>query len=313
MAADYAALKKGGWMRQKQKDRFALRVHVTGGHLTEKQMIGISKVAEKYGHGYVHLTARQSLEIPWIALDDIEDVKRELAEYDVHPSACGPRVRTTTACQGNATCPSACVDTYSLAQEIDERYFAKELPGKFKFGITGCLNNCLKTEENDVGIKGAERVEWIEESCIQCGVCVKACREGAVALESDKIVIDRDKCVYCGRCAKSCPMDAYEEHPGYMVSFGGMFGNHFHRGRQLTPFVQNHDKLIQLCDAAITFFNDHGQPGDRLQFAIERYGQDDFDKLIRDVYATSEEEAREQASKPLELTDWKLRDDIINK
>ncbi|MCH4006984.1 MAG: 4Fe-4S binding protein [Eubacterium sp.] len=310
MATDYAALKKGGWMRQKQKNRFALRVHVIGGKMTEEQLIGVSKVAEKYGQGYVHLTARQSLEIPYMKLEDIEEIKKELAKYNVEPSVCGPRVRTTTACQGADTCPSACIYTYELAEEIDQRYFAKELPGKFKFGITGCQNNCLKTEENDIGIKGAERVEWIPDKCIQCGVCVKACREGAVSLEDGKISIDQDKCTYCGRCAKSCPMDAYEEHPGYIMSFGGMYGNHFHKGRQLTPFVESHDKLIQMCDATIQFFHDHAQPGDRLQFAIAREGEDKFDEMIRKVYATSEEEAHAQASKPLELTDWKLRADL---
>lgn len=310
MATDYATLKKGGWMRQKQKNRFALRIHVIGGHMTEKQMLGVSKVAEKYGHGYVHLTARQSLEIPWIRLEDIEAVKAELAEYDVTPSVCGPRVRTTTACQGSATCPSACIDTYKLAQEIDERYFAKELPGKFKFGITGCQNNCLKTEENDVGIKGAERVEWIEENCIQCGVCVKACRENAITLADGKISIDMDKCTYCGRCAKACPTDSYEEHPGYLMSFGGMYGNHFHKGRQIFPFFESHDKLIQLCDAAILFFHDYAHAGDRLQFAIAREGEDKFDAMIKEVFAKSEESAHEEASKPLELTDWKLRDNL---
>ena len=31
MATDYATLKKGGWMRQKQKNNFSLRVRVVGG------------------------------------------------------------------------------------------------------------------------------------------------------------------------------------------------------------------------------------------------------------------------------------------
>lgn len=310
MAVDYATLKKGGWMRQKQKNMFALRIHVVGGHMTAEQLAGVAKVCEKYGHGYVHLTARQSLEIPWMGLDDIENIKKDLAEYGVKASVCGPRVRTTTACQGSDTCPSACIPTYELAKEIDARYFAKELPGKFKFGCTGCQNNCLKTEENDVGIKGAERVEWIEDKCISCGVCVKACREGAITLKDGKITIDWDKCTYCGRCAKSCPMDAYEEHPGYIMSFGGMYGNHFHKGQQHFPFFESHDKLIQLCDAAIKFFNDHGQPGDRLQFCIAREGEDVFDKYIKDVYNTSEEEAKEEASKPLDLPDWKKRADL---
>ena len=178
MAVDYSTLKKGGFMRQKQKNNFSLRLRVVGGNLTAKQLAKIAEVAENFGDGYVHLTSRQSVEIPFIKLDDVENVKAALAEGDVEPGVCGPRVRTITACQGQAICPSGCIDTYSLAKELDDRYFAKELPHKFKFGITGCQNNCLKSEENDLGIKGGIKVDWRESDCIGCGVCVKACRQG---------------------------------------------------------------------------------------------------------------------------------------
>lgn len=284
MAIDYATLKKGGWMRQKQKNKFALRVHVIGGHLTSEQMKTIGEVSEKYGHGYVHLTARQSLEIPWMDAKDIEDIKKDLADGGVTPSVCGPRVRTTTACQGNRTCPSACIDTYELAQEIDARYFARELPGKFKFGITGCRNNCLKTEENDIGIKGAERVEWLSDKCIACGVCVQACREKAITLKDGKITINQDLCNYCGRCAKACPTEAYAEHPGALMSFGGTFGNHFHLGQEIVPFVEDKDTLFRIADATIQFFDDNAKAGDRLQFCIDRIGQDKFNQVVQDAY-----------------------------
>ena len=162
MAVDYSTLKKGGWMRQKQKNNFSLRVRVVGGNLTATQLAKIAEVAEKFGEGDAHLTSRQSVEIPFIKLENIDDVKNALAEGGVEPGVCGARVRTITACQGEAVCPSGCIDTYAIAKELDDRYFARELPHKFKFGVTGCQNNCLKAEENDVGIKGAIKVDWLE-------------------------------------------------------------------------------------------------------------------------------------------------------
>ena len=155
MAVDYAALKKGGFMRQKQKNNFSLRLQVVGGNLTAENLKKIAEVAEKYGDGHVHLTSRQSVEIPFVKLDDVEEVKEELAKGGCKPGVCGPRVRTVTACQGNQICPSGNIDTYDIAKKLDARYYARELPHKFKFGVTGCQNNCLKAEENDVGIKGA--------------------------------------------------------------------------------------------------------------------------------------------------------------
>ena len=49
MAVDYATLKKGGFMRQKQKNNFSLRIRVVGGTLTAKQLAVVSEVAETYG------------------------------------------------------------------------------------------------------------------------------------------------------------------------------------------------------------------------------------------------------------------------
>ena len=284
MAVDYATLKKGGFMRQKQKNNFSLRLRVVGGNLTAKQLAKIAEVSEKYGEGHVHLTSRQSVEIPFIKLDDIDEVKNALAEGDVEPGVCGPRVRTVTACQGNAICPSGCIDTYELAKELDDRYFARELPHKFKFGITGCQNNCLKAEENDLGIKGGIKATWKEDACIGCGVCVKACRTNALTMTDGKIIVDESKCNFCGRCCKSCPADAWDEIHGYIVSFGGLFGNHINKGEAVIPFIEDKDKLMKVSDAAIEFFAENAKAGERFKFTLDRVGYDKFKERILEVY-----------------------------
>ena len=48
---DYAALKKGGYMRQKQKGYGSLRLAVVGGNLTAENIKTVAEVAEKYGRG----------------------------------------------------------------------------------------------------------------------------------------------------------------------------------------------------------------------------------------------------------------------
>lgn len=87
-------------------------------------------------------------------MEDAEEVKAVLAQGGVEPGCCGARVRTVTGCQGCVSCPSGNIDSFAVANELDERYFGRDLPGKFKFGVTGCQNTCLKAEENDMGIKG---------------------------------------------------------------------------------------------------------------------------------------------------------------
>lgn len=282
--ADYAALKKGGFMRQKQKGYFSLRLQVVGGNLTAENIKKISEVAEKYGHGYVHLTSRQGVEIPFINFDDIEEVKAELAKGGCKPGVCGPRVRTVTACQGEGVCPSGNIDTLKIATELDMRYFGRELPHKFKFGVTGCQNNCLKAEENDLGVKGALDVAWVEEKCINCGVCEKACRTGALSSQDGKIILDEAKCNYCGRCVKSCPTDAWEGESAYQVSFGGLFGNTINKGDAFLPLIKSEEQLYRVTDAAIQFFADHAKPGERFKFTIDRIGWDEFKKAMEEAY-----------------------------
>ena len=42
--------------------------------------------------------------------------------------------------------------------------------------------------------------------CVACGVCVKACRKGAVSIYKGCYAkIDGNTCVGCGLCAKACP------------------------------------------------------------------------------------------------------------
>ncbi len=149
---------------------------------------------------------------------------------------------------------------------------------KFKFGVTGCQNNCLKAEENDVGIKGGMTVECSHDDCIQCGVCVKACREGALSMENGRIAIDRDKCNNCARCVKSCPTDAWKGTPGYIVSFGGLFGNHIYKGEQLVPIIRDKETLFRVTDAAISFFEKHANGGERFRLTLQRVGEEEFKK-----------------------------------
>ncbi len=284
MAVDYAALKAGGFMRQKQKNTFSMRLRVVGGTVTAEQMSVIQRVADKYGKGYIHLTSRQGIEIPFIKLEDIEEVKAELAKGNVLPGVCGPRVRTVTACQGGRCCPSGCIDALDIAEKLDARYFGRQLPHKFKFGVTGCQNNCLKAEENDFGVKGGMLISWNRDDCIFCGVCEQACRSGAIKISDGEITVEQENCNHCGRCVTACPTGSWQGKSGYIISVGGTFGNAIKRGRELLPIVEDEETLMKLADAAIDFFDENANPGERFAKTLERVGWDQLENKFKEIY-----------------------------
>ena len=128
-------------------------------------------------------------------------------------------------------------------------------------------------------------VPFDREKCINCKVCTKVCREGALAFsEEEKITKQESLCNNCGRCVKSCPTDAWTGEPGYVVSFGGLFGNRIFRGENLLPIIRDKETLFRVADATIDYFATHAKPSERFRTTLERLGIDEFKKVIEAAY-----------------------------
>ena len=193
-------------------------------------------------------------------------------------------MRTITACQGSAVCKSGLIDSTKLAIELDKRYYGRKLPHKFKIGITGCHNNCLKAEENDLGIKGGIKPKWTKDNCKFCGACEAFCRYGALKVDkSDKTLkYDKKNCTMCGRCVKACNVKAMEGKSGYLVYFGGLFGNRIAIGKQLLHSPLNKSKLHKAIEATLNFFEANAKPKERLCTTLDRVGWDVFENELKD-------------------------------
>jgi dissimilatory sulfite reductase (desulfoviridin) alpha/beta subunit len=148
------SLKAQAMMAEKGKERFSVRLSVTGGRLEGRQFQTIADLAQRFGDGSLHLTTRQGLEIPHVPFENLAPLRTELEAAGLKLAAAGKCVRGITACPGSY-CASGLIDSQGLAQRMHARFGTRAgLPHKFKIGIAGCPNGCTKPKENDLGIQG---------------------------------------------------------------------------------------------------------------------------------------------------------------
>ena len=273
--ADFKELKKGGMLRQAEAGLFSVRLHVVGGRLTTTQLRAIQEAANRFGRGEIHLTSRQGVEIPHVPQGALAALKESLAPSGVGVGVAGPTVRTVTACQGCHVCPRGVIDSPELAEAVDRELYGKPVPHKFKVGISGCVNNCMKAEENDVGIKGWIDPCWESPACTFCGVCQAVCPAKAISSSGDglALIIDPALCIGCGDCIPSCPTGSMREKSrGYRIFAGGKFGRRPSLGRRILGVMQTKEEAMAAIVAVLDFFRIHGKPGERFGDTLQRTG-----------------------------------------
>lgn len=154
---DYDALKKRGFLRQKQDGFFLLRTRSSVGNYSADQITALIEISKEFARGIVHATTRQGLEIPFIKFEDIENVERKIIAQGVQVGTSGPRIRATTCCPGNNWCKRGLINTFELYEKIENELNIRcglDLPHKFKIAISGCPNKCTWAQASDIGIHG---------------------------------------------------------------------------------------------------------------------------------------------------------------
>jgi len=141
-----------GLLGQKQKDYITLRLLVPRGMLTAEQMEGIAEVIEKYGRDYAIPTIRKGLEIPWIRVEDTPAVIEKFKGIGLLPGSCGTKVRTVVVCAGMDHCVRSLTDVEGMYHRLNDRYYERDTPTKFKISLSGCARACSHPHINDFGI-----------------------------------------------------------------------------------------------------------------------------------------------------------------
>lgn len=284
---EVARIKGLGFLRDKTtEDCFNCRVITRNGKITAQEMEVIAEASKLYGNGEVAMTTRMTVEIQKVPFNNIEGLIKFLEKYGLETGGTGPKVRPVVSCKGT-TCQYGLIDTFDLSLEIHNRFYKGyhhvALPHKFKIGVGGCPNNCVKPDLNDIGVIG-QKVPVIDlEKCKGCKNCqvVNGCPMKVCEVKDGKIIVDLDKCNHCGRCVGKCPFKVFEEYTtGYRIYIGGRYGKKVNRGISLNKIYLSKEEVLDTIEKIILFYKDNGIKGERFADTIERIGFVNVEKSI---------------------------------
>ncbi len=224
----------GGIITQRDTRRCIVRLRTPAGLLTPAQLEGLGRIARRAGLSAVHLTTRQTIELPDVDPEAVGSLLTKLARNGTPLGAERNEVVNVVACPGTATCRLANIETYALAQELDRRFFGVELPVKMRIGISGCPNMCAGERLCEIGITGIRRPIRDDGRCTGCGTCTNTCREEAITMVNGCLRLDEDRCMACGMCVDFCPFNVLTDNgPQYRITVGGRRGRHPALGEEL--------------------------------------------------------------------------------
>ena len=280
------SVKGRGFLRNRGTDCFSGRIVTVAGLFTPDQLHAIAECSEKYGNGKVIFTARLAAEIVGIPFDKIPEAEAFMAERGLYFGGTGAKVRPITACKGT-TCVYGNIDTQALAKVIYDKFYIGmrdvKLPHKFKIGVGGCPNSCMKPSLNDVGVEGCRAFSFDSELCRGCKKCAVAesCPTKAVSVVNGKAVIDTSKCTSCGVCVGKCPFGAVPKEAASVcrIFVGGTWGKTQRMGTLLNS-VYSADEVPSVIEKVILWYKENGYVKERLGATVDRIGTDALEAAI---------------------------------
>jgi NAD(P)H-nitrite reductase large subunit len=136
---------------------FMLRLRFNAGRGTARQLRVLADLSDQYGKGFADLTTRQQLQLRWFTLADVSDIWRRLETVGLHSKQTGmDNVRGICGCPVSGLTPHELFDAAPVIRAfndllIDNKEFTN-LPRKFNVTITGCMENCVHPETQDLAL-----------------------------------------------------------------------------------------------------------------------------------------------------------------
>jgi sulfite reductase (ferredoxin) len=136
-------LQHGAYGSRMTDDYSMIRVKIPAGEIYPEQIEKMAELSESFSIGSAHVSTRQNFQLHWVALEDVSEVMRGLAEIGLTSrEACGNSVRNVMCSPLAGVCPDEIFDptpyALSTAKFLLRNSMNQSLPRKFKINYTCC-------------------------------------------------------------------------------------------------------------------------------------------------------------------------------
>jgi ferredoxin-nitrite reductase len=150
----------GVFFRKQTPGFFMMRLRITNGITNSEQLRTIAELGQEFGKGFVDITTRQQIQLRWFKIDHVPEIWDRLEAVGLISLQTGmDNVRNIIGCAAAGITPNELFDASPVASQFTKILLGNgaftNLPRKFNVGITGCLENCIHSESQDIALTPA--------------------------------------------------------------------------------------------------------------------------------------------------------------
>lgn len=158
----YELLKWYGIFQRKQTPgHFMLRMRISNGILSSRQLQTIASISRDFGRGVGDFTTRQNIQLRWIRIEDVPEIFDRFRAAGLTSQQTGmDNFRNVAGCPAVGLDASEFLDARQQTIATSLSMLGHEfenLPRKFNISISGCRYDCAHAQANDIGMTPATR------------------------------------------------------------------------------------------------------------------------------------------------------------
>lgn len=147
----------GLFLRNPTPGYFMIRVRIPGGKTGSYQLRALADIAGTYGNGLLDLTTRQQIQLRQVRIEDVPAVFAKMEEVGLTSLQTGmDNVRGVMTCPVAGMNPDEVLDATQIVRAMTEEILGNRdysnLPRKFNVAVTGCPDNCVHLETQDLAL-----------------------------------------------------------------------------------------------------------------------------------------------------------------